>query len=1025
VLRKALTITASSPDDVIYGSAKPTVSPIYDGFISGDNADSLGTKPTCGTGYSAGSAIGTYATSCSGASAHNYEIDYVAGSFHVLKKALTITASSPDDITYGDAAPTVTASYEGFITGDSADSLGTKPTCGTGYSVGNPVGTYPTSCSGAEATNYDIHYADGSFKVLKKALTITASSPDDIVYGSAKPTVSPIYDGFISGDSADSLSTKPSCDTGYAVGSSVGSYTTACSGAEAHDYEIAYVNGSFHVLKKALTITASSPDDVVYGSAAPAVTPSYDGFISGDDESSLDTKPTCGTGYSVGSAVGTYATSCSGASAQNYEIGYADGSFHVLKKALTITASSPGDIVYGSPKPTVTPLYDGFISGDNADSLGTKPTCDTGYSAGDPVGHYGASCAGATSGNYDISYAGGAFDVTKKALTITASSPADIAYGSAAPTITPSYDGFIAGDGPDKLLTKPTCGTDYAAGNDVGPYATTCSGAASGNYGLSYAAGSFTVLKKALTITASSPDDIVYGSAKPTVNPIYDGFISGDDAGKLTTQPSCGTAYSPGYGIGTYATTCSGAAAGNYDISYAAGSFKVTKKALTITASSPADVVYGSAKPAVTATPNGLVAGDALGDLNAGCGTPYSAGNDVGTYATSCAAAGGKSPNYDITYVGGSFRVTKKSLTITASSPADIAYGAAKPGVTAAPSGLVAGDTIADLNVACTTGYSAGDPIGTYATSCAASGGKSGNYDITYVNGSFKVTKKSLTITASSPADVVYGSAKPAVTANAAGLIAQDALADLNLTCGTPYAAGDPVGAYATNCSASGGKSGNYGITYVGGSFNVTKKTLTITASSPADVTYGAAAPPVTPLYSGFISGQDASSLATKPTCGTTYTSGSPVGTYATSCSGAASGNYAFVYVAGSFKVVYGWSGFLQPINDTAHFVSLSMSVFKAGSTIPVKFQLQNAAGASVQATTLPQWVTPTVIGTTSAPIDETVYSDPPSSGSTYRWDGQQYIFNWQSPKADVGKIYRIGVRLDDGRTYYVNIGLR
>jgi hypothetical protein len=1189
VLKKALTITASSPDDITYGDAAPAVTPSYDGFITGDDADSLTTKPGCGSGYSAGSPVGNYTTTCSGATSGNYDIGYVDGSFTVLKKTLTITASSPDDITYGDAAPAVTPSYDGFITGDDADSLITKPTCGTGYSLGDPVGHYDTSCIGAasgnykisyiaggfdvtkkaltltasspddiiygspkpsisasadglvagdsladldvdcttsysagdsigtyitscaanggRSGNYDINYVNGSFKVLKKALTITASSPDDLIYGDAAPAVTPSYDGFITGDNVDSLSTKPSCGSGYAVGSPVGTYTTTCSDAEADNYEISYVDGSFkvlekaltitasspddivygaakpsiaasadgltagdtlgdlnvdcttayaagdavgtyetmcsagggktgnynithvagsfHVLKKALTITASSPDDITYGDAAPTVTASYDGFISGDNADSLSTKPTCGSGYAVGSPVGTYTTTCSGAEAHNYDIGYIDGSFKVLKKALSITASSPDDIVYGSAKPSVSPIYDGFISGDDADSLITEPTCDTGYTLGDPVGHYTTGCTGATSGNYDISSTGGGFDVTKKALTITASSPADIVYGSAKPTVTPSYDGLISGDGPDTLAPKPTCATSYAAGNDVGPYTTTCAGAGSPNYEISYVAGSFTVLKKALTITASSPADIVYGSAKPAVSPIYDGFISGDDASKLTTQPSCGTAYSLGEGVGTYATTCAGATAGNYDISYVAGSFTVTKKALTITASSPADIVYGSAKPTITAAPSGLVAGDTLVDLNVTCGTPYSAGNAVGTYATSCAASGGRSGNYDITYVGGSFKATKKSLTITASSPIDIVYGSARPGVTATPSGLVAGDTLSDLNVACTTPYSPGDPIGTYGTSCAASGGKSGNYDITYVGGSFKVTKKSLTITASSPADIVYGSPKPTVNAGASGLIAQDTLGDLNVSCTTPYSAGDPVGTYATSCAASGGKSGDYDITYVTGSFNVTKKTLTITASSPAEITYGAPTPAVTPLYSGFITGQDANNLSTKPTCGTSYTPASPVGTYATTCSGAASGNYSFVYVPGSFKVVYGWSGFLQPINDTAHFVSLSMSVFKAGSTIPVKFQLTNAAGGSVQAGALPQWVSPTVVGTTAAPVDETVFTDPPSSGSTYRSDGQQYIFNWQSPKTDAGKIYRIGVRLDDGRTYYVNIGLK
>src|SRR5205814_10380870 len=125
----------------------------------------LTTKPSCDTGYSVGSAVGTYATACSGVEAHNYDITYVAGSFKVLKKALAITASSPADIVYGSAAPLVTASYNGFISGDNADSLTTKPSCGTPYSVGSSVGPYGTSCSGAEAQNYDISYGPGAFQV--------------------------------------------------------------------------------------------------------------------------------------------------------------------------------------------------------------------------------------------------------------------------------------------------------------------------------------------------------------------------------------------------------------------------------------------------------------------------------------------------------------------------------------------------------------------------------------------------------------------------------------------------------------------------------------------------------------------------------------------------------------------------------------------------------------------------------------------------------------------------------------------
>ncbi|MGY1778843.1 OmpL47-type beta-barrel domain-containing protein [Geodermatophilus sp. SYSU D01036] len=128
--------------------------------------------------------------------------------------------------------------------------------------------------------------------------------------------------------------------------------------------------------------------------------------------------------------------------------------------------------------------------------------------------------------------------------------------------------------------------------------------------------------------------------------------------------------------------------------------------------------------------------------------------------------------------------------------------------------------------------------------------------------------------------------------------------------------------------------------------------------------------------------------------------------------------------VTGTFRVVYRFDGFLQPINDTAHQVGTSTSVFKASSTVPVKFQLKRADGTVVQGGSS-AWLTPVKGNTTSAPVDETVYAASTDSGTTYRYDGSaaQYVYNWKSGTG--GNYWRIGVTLDDGQTYYVNIGLR
>ena len=177
------------------------------------------------------------------------------------------------------------------------------------------------------------------------------------------------------------------------------------------------------------------------------------------------------------------------------------------------------------------------------------------------------------------------------------------------------------------------------------------------------------------------------------------------------------------------------------------------------------------------------------------------------------------------------------------------------------------------------------------------------------------------------------------------------------------------------------------------------------------------------------------------PTCTATDTDSGLAGPCTTSLTGGtANGVGTFTYtasatdragntstVSATYRVIYRFDSFLQPINDTAHDTGLATSIFKGGSTVPAKFQLKKADGTVVQTATPPQWLIPAKGSPTSAAVDENVYTDPASSGSTYRWDttGQQYIYNWSTKGLAIGYYHRIGVQLDDGQTYYVNVGLK
>jgi hypothetical protein len=126
-----------------------------------------------------------------------------------------------------------------------------------------------------------------------------------------------------------------------------------------------------------------------------------------------------------------------------------------------------------------------------------------------------------------------------------------------------------------------------------------------------------------------------------------------------------------------------------------------------------------------------------------------------------------------------------------------------------------------------------------------------------------------------------------------------------------------------------------------------------------------------------------------------------------------------------TLHVGYKFSGFLQPVTNTAHDLG-SASSFKAGSTIPFKFTLSNAGGKSIAAAYMPVWLAPVDGGTTST--DSTVQDGAAAAtvGGSFKADGSgQYSFNWQTPKSGAGHYYRVGVQLDSGDVYTTLIVLK
>ena len=168
-----LTITADGQTKV-YGAALPTLTASYSGFVNDETFFDLTTLPTLSTTATTSSPVGTYSITAIGAVDSNYTFNYVTGSLDVTPASLTITADGQTSVT-GAALPTLTASYTGFVNGDTSNSLTTQPSLSTTATTSSPVGTYSITAGGAVDPDYSISYVAGN-------LTVTPSITTGTVY---------------------------------------------------------------------------------------------------------------------------------------------------------------------------------------------------------------------------------------------------------------------------------------------------------------------------------------------------------------------------------------------------------------------------------------------------------------------------------------------------------------------------------------------------------------------------------------------------------------------------------------------------------------------------------------------------------------------------------------------------------------------------------------------------------------------------------------------------------------------------
>lgn len=423
---------------------------------------------------------------------------------------LTVTAANAAQ-QYGQPTPNLnTATYSGFVNGDTPASLRGTLKCTTPATPASPVGAYPITCSGLSSPNYVITYVPGTLTITPAPLTL-ASNNITQVYGAPTPPLTGITSsGFVNGDSLTSLSGTLNCTTTATQASPVGSYPITCAGLTSANYSITFAPGVLTIGPAPLTITANNATRA-YGQPNPSLNNvAASGFVNGDTLASLLGTLTCSTSATPSSSAGTYPITCSGLMSPNYSITYVAGSLVVTNDALTITANSVSR-QYGQPNPPLNNVsYVGFVNGDTPASLAGTLTCTTSAVPASSVGVYPINCSGLTSPNYIINFVSGTFTITPVPLVIAANN-ASRPYGANNPPLAGTLNGLQNAD-----PITATFATAAVPMSPVGAYPITPTvldpANRLGNYNVSLVNGTLSIVPEATTIAvAISPSSIPIG----------------------------------------------------------------------------------------------------------------------------------------------------------------------------------------------------------------------------------------------------------------------------------------------------------------------------------------------------------------------------------------------------------------------------------------------------------------------------------------------------------------------------------
>ena len=465
IYREKPSVTVSVANkSMIYGDSLPTLTGSLSGIVNGDNAHYtvLGQLNSS----SGNIKVGDYTLSENALAGLGYNVTINTGSLSVAKKDLVITGLLVNDKTYDRLTSATIASYGALSGGVSGDEIGVVNSGANAsfgdYNAGaNKVVTVSgLSLTGADAGNYNLANQTTTATINRAQLTISGITADNKIYDATQTATvdSSLLQlvGKVSGDNEIAVSgVTGAFDTkNVGVDKSVNlSYTKSNSAAWSNYVVTDQISTKASITPATLTLSGASRVSKTYDgttgttglildgtTTAASAIGNLGGVLNGDtvSVSGSATFASANVTRDVSNNVTTQAITqgsiaLAGADAGNYILSWANGSGKITPATLTVYANNDAKFVT-QLDPNFTASYSGFVNGENVTTAGLAGTLVINRS--DPTnnlaGNYVLQASGLSAGNYNITYANGAFTIVGSNQLLVRTQNASTTYGASA-----------------------------------------------------------------------------------------------------------------------------------------------------------------------------------------------------------------------------------------------------------------------------------------------------------------------------------------------------------------------------------------------------------------------------------------------------------------------------------------------------------------------------------------------------------------------------------------------------------------